>query len=80
MVGYNNEDIEINEDFVELEDVQQSNNDVQHDEIQIECPKDKAEEVGKLAVECIERTGKHFNLRVPLTGQYKSHTNWSGTH
>lgn len=51
-----------------------------HDEIQIECPKDKAEEVGKLAVECIERTGKHFNLRVPLTGQYKSHTNWSGTH
>ncbi|MDA7523163.1 DNA polymerase [bacterium] len=51
-----------------------------HDEIQIECPKDKAEEIGKLAVECIERTGKHFNLRVPLTGQYKSHTNWSGTH
>ena len=51
-----------------------------HDEIQIECPKDKAEEVGKLAVECIERTGKHFNLRVPLTGQYKSHINWSGTH
>lgn len=51
-----------------------------HDEIQIECPKDKADEIGKLAVECIERTGKHFNLRVPLTGAYKSHTNWSGTH
>ena len=51
-----------------------------HDEIQIECPKDKAEEIGKLAVECIERTGKHFNLRVPLTGEYKISTNWSGTH
>ena len=51
-----------------------------HDEIQIECPKDKADEIGKLAVECIERTGKHFNLRVPLTGAYKSHINWSGTH
>jgi DNA polymerase I-like protein with 3'-5' exonuclease and polymerase domains len=51
-----------------------------HDEIQIECPKDKAEEIGKLAVECIERTGKHFNLRVPLTGAYKISTNWSGTH
>ena len=51
-----------------------------HDEIQIECPQDKAEEIGKLAVECIERTGKHFNLRVPLTGEYKISTNWSGTH
>ncbi|QLF88015.1 DNA polymerase [Pelagibacter phage Hroenn EXVC015P] len=51
-----------------------------HDEIQIECPKDKADEIGKLAVECIKRTGKHFNLRVPLTGEYKISTNWSGTH
>lgn len=51
-----------------------------HDEIQIECPKDKAKKIGKLAVECIERTGKHFNLRVPLTGEYKISTNWSGTH
>lgn len=51
-----------------------------HDEIQVECDKDKAEEVGKLAVECIKRTGEHFKLRVPLTGEYKISNNWSGTH
>jgi len=33
-----------------------------------------------LAVECIERTGKHFQLRVPLTGEYKIGNNWSETH
>ena len=51
-----------------------------HDEIQIECPEDKAEEVGKLAVESIKKTGEHFNLRVPLTGEYKISNDWSGTH
>ena len=41
---------------------------------------DKAEEIGKLAVESIKKTGEHFNLRVPLTGEYKISNNWSGTH
>ena len=40
----------------------------------------KAKEIGELAVECIERTGKHFQLRVPLTGEYKIGNNWSETH
>jgi len=51
-----------------------------HDEIQIECLEKDADEIGKLAVEAIERTGKHFNLRVPLTGEYKIGDNWSDTH
>jgi DNA polymerase I len=51
-----------------------------HDEIQIECLEKDAEEIGKLAVEAIQRTGKHFNLRVPLTGEYKIGNNWSDTH
>ena len=51
-----------------------------HDEIQVECDEDKAKEIGELAVECIERTGKHFQLRVPLTGEYKIGNNWSETH
>jgi DNA polymerase I len=51
-----------------------------HDEIQIECLAEDADEIGKLAVEAIERTGKHFNLRVPLTGEYKIGDNWSDTH
>ena len=51
-----------------------------HDEIQIECEEKDADEIGRIAVECIKRAGKHFNLRVPLTGEYKISTNWSGTH
>lgn len=51
-----------------------------HDEIQIEAPTLCAEKVGKLAVEAIERAGKHFKLRIPLTGEYKIGHNWSETH
>jgi DNA polymerase I-like protein with 3'-5' exonuclease and polymerase domains len=51
-----------------------------HDEIQIECEEKDADEIGRIAVECIKRAGEHFNLRVPLTGEYKISTNWSGTH
>ena len=51
-----------------------------HDEIQVECPEETAEEIGKLAVESIKRTGKHFNLRLPLTGEYKIGNNWSETN
>ena len=31
-------------------------------------------------VEAIEKAGKHFNLRCPLTGEYKVGENWSETH
>ena len=51
-----------------------------HDEIQVECDEQDAEEIGKTAVECIKRAGEHFQLRVPLTGEYKISNNWSGTH
>lgn len=51
-----------------------------HDEIQVECEEQDAEDIGKIAVECIKRAGEHFQLRVPLTGEYKIHTDWSGTH
>jgi len=51
-----------------------------HDEIQVECPEENAEDIGKLAVESIKRTGEHFNLRLPLTGEYKIGNNWSETH
>jgi len=51
-----------------------------HDEIQIECPENITDAVGKIAVDAIEQTGKHFKLRVPLTGEYKIGDNWSETH
>ena len=51
-----------------------------HDEIQIECPEAKADKVGQLAVNAIAKAGKHLKLRLPLTGEYKISTDWSGTH
>jgi len=71
--------------LVEFNKAVKEYNDVQqvvwvHDEIQVECLEEDAEKIGKLAVESIERTGKHFNLRLPLTGQYKIGNNWSETH
>ena len=51
-----------------------------HDEIQVECDEGDAGTVGKAAVECIEKAGRHFNLRISLTGEYKTGNNWSETH
>ena len=51
-----------------------------HDEIQVECLEKDAETIGRLAVEAIKRTGEHFQLRLPLTGEYKIGDNWSETH
>ena len=51
-----------------------------HDEIQVECDAKDADAIGKIAVNCIKRAGEHYKLRVPLTGEYKVSTDWSGTH
>ena len=51
-----------------------------HDEIQVECGSDWADIIGEKAVEAIEETGKYFDLRIPLTGEYKVGNNWSETH
>jgi DNA polymerase-1 len=51
-----------------------------HDEIQVECLSKDADTIGRLAVEAIKRTGEHFQLRLPLTGEYKIGDNWSETH
>jgi DNA polymerase-1 len=51
-----------------------------HDEIQVECLEKDAERIGKIAVDCIKKTGEHFELRVPLTGEFKIGNNWSETH
>jgi len=51
-----------------------------HDEIQVECLEKDAETVGRLAVECIKRTGDYFQLRLPLTGEFNIGNNWSETH
>ena len=51
-----------------------------HDEWQIEVREDLADFVGQLAVGCIEKAGEYYNMRCPLTGEYKIGGNWSETH
>ena len=51
-----------------------------HDEWQIEVPEKNADAVGSMAVRCIEEASAHFNLRCPLTGEYKIGESWYETH
>lgn len=51
-----------------------------HDEVQVECNEEDADRVGELAVQAIVKSGTHFNLRIPLTGEYNVGANWSETH
>ena len=51
-----------------------------HDEWQIEVAEEQADFVGQLGVQAIERASEHFNMRCPLTGEYKIGGDWSETH
>lgn len=51
-----------------------------HDEWQIQVKESQAEFVGQLGVEAIEKASEHFNMRCPLTGEYKIGENWYETH
>jgi DNA polymerase I-like protein with 3'-5' exonuclease and polymerase domains len=51
-----------------------------HDEWQLEVREDIVDFVGQLAVGCIEKAGEYYNMRCPLTGEYKIGGNWSETH
>ena len=51
-----------------------------HDEIQLETKEDMANEIGLLAVECIQKAGEYFNIRCELTGEYNIGDNWAETH
>ena len=51
-----------------------------HDEWQIQVKESQAEDVGKLGVEAIEKASEYFNMRCPLTGEYKIGDNWYETH
>lgn len=51
-----------------------------HDEAQIECEEERADELGKLAVQCITNAGKQLKFNVELTGDYKIGKDWYRTH
>jgi len=51
-----------------------------HDEWQLQVKESQADCVGRFGVQSIEEAGQHFNMRCPLTGEYKIGGNWSETH
>ncbi len=51
-----------------------------HDEVQIRCRPEIAEELGQIAVECVKRAGEYFDYRCPLTGEFKIGRTWADTH
>ena len=51
-----------------------------HDEWQIQVKESQADFVGELGVKSIEEAGEHYNMRCPLTGEYKTGESWYETH
>jgi len=51
-----------------------------HDEWQIQVIEKQADFVGRLGVQAIEQAGQHYNMRCPLTGEYKIGDSWYETH
>jgi len=51
-----------------------------HDEGQLDCHVSCADEVGKLATQCLIDAGEELNFRVPIEGDYKVGLTWADTH
>ncbi len=51
-----------------------------HDEIQVACREDVAEQIGNIAVSTIEEVTEIFNFKCPLTGEFNVGDNWAETH
>lgn len=51
-----------------------------HDEWQVECEPEIADEIGKAAVQCIIRAGRELTPGCPLDGAYRVGKNWAECH
>ena len=51
-----------------------------HDEWQIEVLEKHADKVGQLGIKAIEKAGIEYNVKCPLTGEYKIGDSWNETH
>jgi DNA polymerase-1 len=51
-----------------------------HDEVQIECKPELAEEIGRTFSDAIRIAGERLNVRCPLAGAYDVGDNWGQTH
>lgn len=51
-----------------------------HDEWQLECPPEIAEEVGKLGVQALLEAGEKLDCKMPIDGEYQIGKDWSECH
>ena len=51
-----------------------------HDEVQIECDPDYAQECGEICRQAIIDAGLHFNLNIPMDGAFDIGESWKDTH
>ena len=51
-----------------------------HDEFQTECPPEDADATGQAMTDAMVAAGVHYNLRVPIAGEYKIGATWASTH
>lgn len=51
-----------------------------HDEVELECSPDIADEVGKIAVLAAAKAGESLGLRCPVGAEYKIGRNWYDVH
>ena len=51
-----------------------------HDEVQIECPKEYGDRVGKVVVHSAAQAGEILKFRCPVGAEYGVAENWAGSH
>lgn len=51
-----------------------------HDEVQADVCTSHAQDVGKLFVECLIKSGHTYGLKCPMDGEYKIGSSWAETH
>ena len=51
-----------------------------HDEWQVECLPDEADEIGEHIGQCVKRAGEELDFNCPLASTYKVGATWDDTH
>jgi len=51
-----------------------------HDEIQVCCRKEIADEIGEILVRCAKKAGEPYGFRVPLDSKFIVGSSWADTH
>jgi DNA polymerase I-like protein with 3'-5' exonuclease and polymerase domains len=51
-----------------------------HDELQIECREDRAQQCGESATRAMSSAGRSFQFRCPISGEFRIGASWAGTH